>query len=314
MDLIQSYIFTVGRGDLSLYEQRILLRIVEHAQEAVKGLYVGHLDGVLPHHFDNVRIDVPARYLLTEGSKHYEHVKRAALSLMQRTVMYEDPRRGIWFATPLIYNVRYQAGQGLLTFYVARELFDVILDFSKGFKRYNLNAALSLNSPAAIRMFQLMESQRGPITFTVEWLKAMFGVEKKYSQTAGFIKKVIEPAQKALDAAGLTGFTFTRVKHGNKVTALTFTPIHRTQWEETQLAAKLPVARIVNSELIARLMADFSFTTKELSAHKTTLKHFSNLPNTWVYYNDLLGRSRGKTDPKAWVIGSIKSIVKQAVL
>lgn len=314
MDLIQSYIFTVGRGDLSLYEQRILLRIVEHAQEAVKGLYVGHLDGVLPHHFDNVRIDVPARYLLTEGSKHYEHVKQAALSLMGRTVLYENPSSGVWFATPLIYNVKYIAGQGLLSFYVARDLFDVILDFSKGFKRFNLGAAMSLNSPSAIRMLQLMESQRGPLTYSVDDLKAMFGVEKKYSQTAGFIKKVLEPAQKALDDAGLTSFTFERIRTGTKVTAIKFSPVHRTTWEEKQLAAKLPIGRVVNAELISRLMVDFGFTTKELSAHKTTLKHFSNLPQTWNLYFQARDAARKKKEPKPYMIATIKAMVKNFVL
>lgn len=309
MDIIQSFIYTVGRGHLSLYEQRILLKIIEHAQVVIKGRLVKTMLFRVNHDLDNVRIDIPARYILSDGSKHYEDVKNAARSLMAKTMEFYDSDTKGWYATPLIYNVSYVQGSGLLSFFVSKMLFDVALDFSKGFCKYNLEVALSLPSPYAIRLYALMNTQSHPITIEIGELKKMLGAAEKYAQTRDFLKKCIDPAQKALNEVKCNSFSYIRNFKGNKVTSITLAPVRRGSYTADELAARLPVSDLVSKEMTIILISCLGFTTKELAAHKVLLHDFQKLP----YCRDVLykieQRARKKNKGKGYVIAALRDEV-----
>lgn len=310
MELIQSFIYSVARSKMTLYEQRILIKVVEHAQVVLKGKLIKNSLFRMEHDLENIRIDLPVKYVLSDGSKHYEDVKEAARSLMSRKMEYWDSKLNGWYATPLIYNVAYVKGSGLISFYVSKMLFDVILDFTKGFCKYDLETALSLPSPCAVRLYSLMSSQSHPITLTIAELKKMMGVEEKYAQTRDFIKKIIDPAQKAMDKAHCNSFSYTRVYSGNKVTALTFSPKRVQVPTAAQLAAKLPTSALVEKEVTIMLISYMGFSTKEISAHKELLFAFCKIP----YYQNLIysieKRFRSGNKGKGYVIAAMRDEVK----
>lgn len=105
MEIVQSFIYSVSRVQLSLYEQRILLKVIEHAQTVLKGKLVKNCLFRMEHDLDNVKIEVPVRYILSEGSKHYEDIKEAAIKLMGRRFEFWDSKTNAWYSSPLIYNV-----------------------------------------------------------------------------------------------------------------------------------------------------------------------------------------------------------------
>lgn len=311
MELVQSFIYSVAHIRLGLYEQRILLKVIEHAQIVLKGRLVKNMLFRMEHDLDNVKIEIPVRYILSEGSKHYDEVKQAAVNLMGRRFEYWDSEAKGWYSSPLIYNVAYVQGSGLLSFYVSKMLFDVALDFTKGFCRYDLEIALSLPSPYAVRLFALMSGQQRPITYPIAELKRMFGVEDKYSQTRDFIKKVIEPAKRALDDRKCNSFTFSRNFEGQKVVSLTFAPLRVRKESEKELAARVSVSRLVDQEIIVVLISYCNFTTKEISAHKVLLHEFTKIPYaTDVIYN-IERRARKKNRGKGYIINAIKDEVEK---
>ena len=189
MDLIQSFVFTVGRCGLGRYEQRILMKIVEYAQQSLAGKLIKNNLTQWQHDYDNVLLSFPVRDLMLDNDKHYERVFDAAERLMSKKFSFQSAS-GDWFATPIIYNVYHAAGSGVLSFYVARRLFDVILDFSKGFRQFSLSQALQIPSPYACRLFALMSGQSVPLTLSIDELKKMFGVEEKYAQVEKEIKRL----------------------------------------------------------------------------------------------------------------------------
>lgn len=82
MEVVQSFIYSVSRVKLGLYEQRILLKVIEHAQIVLKGKLIKNMLFRMEHDLENIRIEIPVRYILSDGSKHYEDIREAALSLM----------------------------------------------------------------------------------------------------------------------------------------------------------------------------------------------------------------------------------------
>lgn len=307
MDLIQSFVYTIGRSAMTLYEQRLMLKIVEYAQQETSGKIIKNSLYQWQHDYDNVLLAVPMRDILSDGSQHYARVLEAAHRLMRRTFTYKNSETGDWFSTPIIYNVTHDAGSGIVSFYVARRIFDVILDFSKGFRQYNIEQAISLPSPYACRLFALMSGQTSPLTISVNDLKAMFGVEEKYKQTADFIKKVIIPAQTALDNKGCTSFAFNRVYTGNKVTAITFHPIRREVKTKEQEAAKIATSIYISRELSLYMMRVGGFSMRELGSHKVLLDEFSKIPSAYEILADVINRANTKGKSKGYVIAALRS-------
>lgn len=311
MQLIQSFIYSITRVRLSLYEQRILLKVVEHAQIRLKGMLIkDHLERI-PHDFDNVQIVVPIRELLDDGNQHYRHVHDAAVALMGRSFKFYNSESRTWFASPVIYNVQHTDKSGLLTFYVSRVLFDVILDFTKGYRQYNLRTALSIPSPYASRLYSLMCGQDSPIRFEVSALKEMFGVSDKYAQTADFIKKVIEPSKRILDAQGCTSFTYSRIKEGVKVVAILFFPVKRDETTEAQRVAKVSVGWYLSKELRFYLLAKAHFSVRELGAHKELLEEFAKLPDAVATIMAIYDRFIAGNKNKGYIIAAMRSAVME---
>lgn len=310
MEVVQSFIYSVSRVKLGLYEQRILLKVIEHAQIVLKGKLIKNMLFRMEHDLENIRIEIPVRYILSDGSKHYEDIREAALSLMGRKFEYWDSQAKAWYSSPIIYNVAYVQGSGLLSFYVSKLLFDVALDFTKGFCKYDLEKALSLNNPAAVRMYALMSNQSHTISYPIIELKKMFGVEDKYKQTADFIKKIIVPAKKCLDEANINSFDYSKRMERNKIVAIDFTPIRRRQETAEELAAKISMKRLVDKEIIVVMISYMGFTTKEISAHKVLLNKYTKLPFAQENIYNIERRFRKGKKSKGYVINAIKSEVE----
>lgn len=307
MDIIQSFLFSIGRCNLTVYEQRILCMIVKSARNRTarklmkNEMYAWNIDE------DNLAISVAMRDILSDGDQHYERVMDAFQRLMTRRFSVIDSSTGSWFSTPIVYNVTHDARSGVVHFYVAAKLMGAILDFSKGYRQYSIDTALALPSPVAVRLYILMCGCSSPLTFSVDNLKSMFGVDDKYKQTADFIKKVIEPARRILDDEGVTSFHFERIKTGTKVTALKFYPIRRDKKSDNQLAAKISTSIYLNKDIQLYLMRVVGFSLRELSAHKVLLAEFAKINEAMAIIADICNRAAKRGRSKGWIISAIRS-------
>lgn len=311
MELIQSFLLSVTRVRLSLYEQRILTKIVEHGQSVIKGLSVQQYK-YITNPFDNEKITIPIRYILTDGSKDYKKVIDACKALMSRKFEFYNPTTKTYYADTCIHNVMHITGSGKVNFQVSRVLFDVMLNFSLGYKKYDLEEALNLPTPYAVRMYVLLNNQTKPITWEVEKLKEMFGVADKYKQTRDFIKKVIEPARQALANNNTNGFTYSRVFQGNKVTHLRFFPV-KVDKEEEILHPEMSREQLISKKAIQLIMSqDMGFTWKEISAHKALVEKFSQLVCAVDTFTSIYERAKRKQMNKGYIINAMKSEYRNA--
>ena len=182
-----------------------------------------------------------------------------------------------------------------------------IVDFRKGYRQYSLEIALNLPSPFAVRFYILMAKSASPLVYSIDELKAMFGMEDKYTQTADFIKKVILPAQKVLDDAAVSSFHFERIKAGTKVTALKFYPVRREQPSDNQLAAKISTSIYLDKDIQLYLMRVAGFSLRELSAHKVLLAEFAKINEAMAILADICNRAAKRGRTKGWIISAIRS-------
>lgn len=311
MEITQSFLLSITRVRLSLYEQRILTKIVEHGQTAIQGyspLQYKHIKNP----FNNEVVKVPIRYILSDKTKDYNKVIEACLALMNRKFEFYDPTSKTYYADTCIHNVKHVKGSGEVSFMVSRILFEVMLNFQLGYKKYDLEEALSLPTPYAVRLYVLLNGQTKPIIWDIEQLKKMFGVEDKYTQTRDFIKKVIEPARVALVNNRCNNFTYSRVTEGRKVVALRFFPVKVTK-EDSEMYGELTREQLTQIVACRTMLAnDMGFTWKEINANKTTTEQFAKLIGAVDRLYSIMQRAQRKGMDKGYIIAAMKSEYKHA--
>lgn len=309
MQLVQSYIFSVCRSSLSLYEQRIVLRIVEFAQTMLADVTMRDVVGSQMSVDDNVKVTLSLRDIMCEDNKakHYEYVREAFSSLMSRKVEFWDADKKVWYGSSVIYNCSIVKASGKATFYVSRVFLCALLDFTKGYCQYDLEVALSLKSPYSVRLFMLLCNQSHPIEFSVDQLKRMLCQDTDaYQQSADFIKRVVEPSRKELDAKGCNSFTITKISGAyNKTVALVFHPVKRQKADS--LRAQVSAARIIDRHLWIILSSQAEFSYRELSAHKKLWESFQKVPDCLSICLDIVARARAAGKRKGWIIQAIRA-------
>ncbi len=309
MQLVQSYIFSVCRSSLSLYEQRIVLRIVEFAQTMLADVTMRDVVGKQMSVDDNVKVTLSLRDIMCDDdkAKHYEYVRDAFSSLLSRKVEFWDTDRKIWYGSSIIYNCSIVKASGRASFYVSRVFLCALLDFTKGYCKYDLQVALSLKSPYSVRLFMLLCNQTHPVEFSISQLKRMLCQDTDaYKQSADFIKRVIEPSRRELDAKGCNSFTVNKVSGAfNKTVALVFHPVKRAKPDA--LRAQVSTARIIDRHLWIILSSQAGFSYRELSAHKSLWEGFQAVPDCLSIALDIVGRARAANKTKGWIIQAIRA-------
>ena len=305
MQLKQSYILTIARYHFSLYEQRILIKIVEEGQVHIKDKIISQSLYQWVVEPKRERIKIRIKDILSDNSQHYDDVKQAARALAEKVIEYEDTTANKWAFSSIIYDVI--TDYGYISFYVSNVFWRILYDFTLGYSWYDLETILSLRSSYTIKMYMFICAQRKPMRASIAMLKKWLGCEDSYKQTRDFIKRVIEPARVELDKAKANGFTYSPWYTKNKVTALDFKPINRQSMQHTAADKAKSWAALTNEEIKRLLICDAGFTIKELENNKQLLSALEEHPMALDIVQMVMHHAKKKEKGKGYIINGIKS-------
>lgn len=217
--VFQSYIWTCAKYDFSPYEKRIIYRLIEFAQHWLEGVKIkDHMHKIEPTDC-GVNITMPvADILRDETDNNYAKAKAAFTSLSKKGAEYEDDE--IWFYTAIIEHPKIKKGTGIATFHVYEPVWRAALDFTKGFKKYELVTAMKFKSVYAMRFYELMSGQTTPLFVPLEGsdgLRERFNLQGKYERVNDFRRKVIDVAKKSLTSSLLIRLWLRRKKKGRRL-------------------------------------------------------------------------------------------------
>jgi plasmid replication initiation protein len=165
--------------------------------------------------FDTVHITMPIASLLNgESDENYTRVKQALLSLQKKIFTYEDEKE--WISISIIALPKIKKRSSVVSFQIDSHIWDCCLDFSKGFRKYELATAMKFKSVYSMRFYELLSGQKTKLIYPLEQLKEMFKVQDKYAKTNDFVRKVIEPAKNELDELSPYTFEWSANKEGKK--------------------------------------------------------------------------------------------------
>lgn len=328
-DLVQSFKMTTIRNSFGLYGQRTITRLVEASQYLLEGKSIGdcvtyHVEKSL---WGDVRVKMPISAILRKGDEaNHPEAKRQLKKLVGLPLEYEAPN-GDWICTTLISKVIFSKSTGEATLTIQPEIWEAILDFSKGFRRFEIEKALDLRSAYSMRLYQLISGQERPLSYNLVALKKMLGVEKKYARPADFIKRVIQPAKEELDKVSPYTFDFKPVTEKKSargketITGITFIPYFQPKNRDQELEQKQDFGKLkrkypgvvsLPKSLENYLTHTAGFTMTGIKNNSELLlqaiNHITDFEE--VVLRNIVGRSREAKNPQGYIIKAIKSELK----
>jgi len=310
IEVIQSYLLTSARYDFDVYEKRILYRLVELCQPQLQGQKLNDKFTINHDLWGNRDIRMPISYLLKdEDDKHHSRVKAALEKLNEKRMEYEDEKK--WKIIRLIELPEiYKYGE-YVQFKIHAEVYQAILDFSKGFRKYELITAMNFESSYAMRFYELFSEKKEPITYSIEKLKIMFKIEDKYGRVNDFFRKVIDAAKKELDEHSPYSFEYVPIKEGRKMTQIRFTPVYiqknrDPETEHKRLQKQVSPAWELDRMVLQYLKQNYYFDTKEITANLDLFRAAEQKLDLMLFLSNMRRKCDSKANPKGYLINALK--------
>ena len=308
--VVQSYIFTTALYDFNVYEKRIIYNLVRLAQSQIEGVKLSESLYKIDHAYkDYLMVELPiSDFLIDEEDKNHSRIKAALKSLHQKTFTYQD--EGNWECFSIIANPKIRLRSSKVSFIIDVRVWDVLLNFSRGFSRYDLEIAFNLESSYAMRFYELMAGQKEPIAYSIDTLRKEFALEGKYKLTKDFIRRVVDPAMRELDQKSPISFTYTPLKEGRKSTRIIFFPVRHEENQRPELYLKKAVRKYGFAGQLTkdeyRFLREIGFTESGVRNNFALFlecqKHLD-----FIYELALIkGKSRTKKNPCGWCIKTLK--------
>ena len=246
---------------------------------------------------------------LTDGEdKNHSRIKAALKSLHQKTFTYCDD--GVWECFSIIANPRIRLRSSRVSFIVDARVWDVLLDFTRGFSRYDLEVAFTLESSYSMRIYEMLAGQTDPIAYSIDSLRKEFGLEEKYRLNKDFIRRVIESARNELDTKSPVTFTYRPLKDGKKITRILFFPVRYPERLPKDAFFKESIRKYGSGAHLSseenRMLLEIGFTRTGI---RNNLELFRQCKEQLDFIYELAlisGKARDKRNPCGWCIKTLK--------
>lgn len=327
-DVFTSYIFSTSSRSLSKYGERLLMEVISVAQEytidAALGIHKLNFSEKYKEKF--AIIDIPVKNLLNaDDTTNYTKAKEAAVELMKiyHTVeapvldsdgnpkTYKDGSPQYQFASfHLLDKVTVNQKPGIVSVKLGEETWSQILDMGKGYTRYSLLTAKKLDDVVAIRLFQLLSNTSEPLTFSLERIKGILGLQDKYvNNPTGFIRRVIEPAEQEIKEK-CPFFVVHELKYEQiakkgrpSIVGITFSKVAKPSIIKDPLS-------VIEPKIMNILYKNFGFNERGI---RSNLGLFSAAKAAGIDMEEFLSRIEGKAhqanSPQGYVIRSLQNLL-----
>ena len=307
--VIQSYIATTAMYDFNVYEKRVMYNLVKLAQSQIEGVAISDNLHKICHDLKGyVHITLPlSDFLADEDDKNHRRIKEALKSLHRKTFEYLD--NDVWECISIIALPKIALHSRQVSFIVDSRVWDILLDFSRGFSRYDIEVAFRLESCYSMRFYELMACQKEPLTYSIDALRRIFKLEDKYAYTKDFIRRVVEASRLELDQKSPVSFTYSPIKEGKRITQLIFFPVKRAlavteEDEHRRLVRKYGSTAVLSADE-RRFLEEIGFNESGINNNiDLFIECQQNLD--FIYELALIkGKCRTKKNPCGWAIRTL---------
>ena len=197
--LSESYIVTTAHRNVGIYGERfidVIAQAVKMEQKQVEFLSGGIMD--LQVESDGARkITFSTKRLMANAlDTNYADAEEAMRKL--ESLFFEYRSEGVWRSRALITDPEIDEVNHTAAIRVPADIWEAVGNRSEGFRLYDPQVGLRVSSDYAYRIYKIIAGQKYPLSYMIEDLKAMLGIQDKYKRLADFVNRVLEPARAAL--------------------------------------------------------------------------------------------------------------------
>lgn len=321
----QSYIFSTAKYSFSVYEKRILYRMIEFEQRMLSQQALDKSVKIDTNLWGDKLYTVPMSLLLSSGeddnskegkSKNNKRFIDALTALQDKKVVYEDNE--VYGRVGVISQFEFKKRDRFVSWKADSKIVEMIMDFSKGWRAYELKIAFNLQSAYAMRFYEIVSNKTAKITYMTSELIKMFELENKYKQKSGkpnykaIEKYVLNKAQEELDK--ISPYTF-NYSFSKDYTTIDIIPIFQPQFSnakyERDKSTNINLLTVLTQKEIDVLIGEFGFNEQGLKNNYPLFDQAKKkLPEmySFFWFQEIRKIDKKKRTP-AYIIGVLKNLV-----
>ena len=325
----QSYIFSTAKYSFNVYEKRILYRMIEFEQRMVNQESLDKAVKVDTNLWGDKKYTVPMSIFLSaddddetkEGrSKNNKRFLDAFTALQDKKVVYEDDE--VYGRVGVISQFEFKKRDRFISWKADNKIVEMIMDFSKGWRAYELKIAFNLQSAYAMRFYELLGNKTSKIVYTMSDFLKIFELENKYLQKSGkpnfsrIESQVLKKAQSELEKCSPYTFNYEISKDKSIIEIF---PVFQSQYsnvkyERDNKIAEKDLLLVLSEREIEVFINEFGFTEQGLKNNFSLLEDCRNtLGQNYSFFLFQQVRLALKKNPPAkktaYVVGAIRNML-----
>lgn len=324
--MFQSYLFSASKYNFNVYEKRILYRMIDFEQRMINQDALDKSVKIDVNLWGDKEYTIPMTMLLSADeddndkksrSKNNKRFIDAFNALMDKKISYEDEE--VYWRVGIISRFEFKKRDRVIKWKADEKIIQMIADFSKGWRAYELKVAYNLKSVYAMRFYELIGNKKSPITYITTKFLRMFNLEDKYKQKNGkpnfklIEKYVLKKAQEELDKVSPYTFNYHFSKDYNTITII---PIFQEKYSNVKYEKRQKNANLLEvftQEEIKVFIDEFGFTEQGLKNNYALFEDCKKTfpPNyTFFLFQQIRESIKGKTkNIPPYVIGIIRNML-----
>jgi plasmid replication initiation protein len=249
-------------------------------------------------------------------SKNNKRFIDAFKALQDKKVEYEDDE--VYGRVGVISQFEFKKHDRFVTWKADNKIVEMIMDFSKGWRAYELKIAFNLQSAYAMRFYELIANKTTKIVYITSDLIKMFELENKYKQKSGkpnyklIELKVLQKAQQELDRVSPYTFDY---RFSKDYATLEIIPIFQPQFSnakyERDKSKNIDLSMVLSEKEITTYINEFNFTEQGLKNNYALFeeckKTFPENYSFFIFQEIRTAMQKKNKVTPAYVIGILKN-------
>ena len=211
--VVKSNLLIWANYNLSLQEQKIILMLASLVKPDDSEFYAY-----------TFQIKEFMELLEIKNKNSYREIANITKGLMKKVFEIRDEEKNTllqlaWFSSAL-----YKYGEGIVELKFSPHLKPYLLQLKSFYTKYKLKNVLILRSKYSIRIYEILKCYAFKRQFIIpidEFKKITGGIG--YKDNSAYKRRVLKPAQKEINKLTDIFFTYSELKKGNKIIAISFT-------------------------------------------------------------------------------------------
>lgn len=311
---IISWVLVSSKFDFSDYEMRIRYAIINRLQEIIdsdkagSGVSLSAPTDLFGLKYMEIRM---SECLRNDSDENYTQVRRALHALNDKSMEVEI--NGVWRVIRLIQLPKHVSHTGIISFYLDDIIFDALLQYTKQYRLIDTKLAMSFHSVYTMRLYEIINHQKNPITYHLSSLRKLFNLEEKYKQNRDFLKRTLDIAKKELDVSSPWTFDYEPVYDGRRIDSIKLIP----KWnrsnddkhkQQQEWLVHIKTKGFYDCYLISKLRNTYKFSDIELKHNKNKISYFHDhftIKEQQAFFQRINDNKTAK-NIKAYIMGCIK--------